>query len=82
MREPLRVTGFMQMAQEVVKNEPGLTAKEIFAKVDRSAQATGIQISASADPEVSLTSTLRKVYAEFNMTRQLGRDGVYRFYPA
>ena len=81
MPEPQRVTGFMPLAREVVTNEPGLTAKEVYSRVDRLATFQEIPISAAADPKVSLIGTLHKVYGDFGMKKHPGKDGIYRFYP-
>ena len=80
MPEPLRVSGFMNLARGVVANEPGLTAKEVYSKVARLAQAQGIPISAAPDPERSLTNTLNKYYEDFGMGRRRGMDRIYRYY--
>lgn len=82
MTDPLRITGFMRLALEVVTREPGLTAKEVYLRVSQLAQMRGIPISASVDPEGSLKSTLHKVHADYGMKRHRGADGRYRYYPA
>ena len=82
MAEPLRVTGFMRLAQEVVCGRPGLTTKEVYEAVVRLAERRGIDtISAAQDPEKSLRDTLSKVHMDFGLTRRKDTQGVYRYYP-
>ena len=81
MPEPRRVSGFMKLATEAVKNEPGLTGKEVYFKVNHLAEVRGIQISAAPDPERSLTNTLNKHHEDFGMKRHRGQDRIYRYYP-
>ena len=80
MPEPQRVLGFMKLAREAVTNEPGLTGKEVYFKVNQLAQAQGIQISAAPDPERSLTNTLNKHHEAFGMKRCRGKDRIFRYY--
>ena len=81
MDQPKRITGFMPLARQVVHDSPGLTAKEVYYQVARLAEAEGIPISAASNPQISLVATLAKAHKDFDLKREKGRDGNWRYYP-
>lgn len=80
--EPKRITGFMAFAREIIKDEPGLTAQEVYGWVEQYESDEGVKLSASPNPKQSLISTLHKTYRDFGLERRKGKDGKNRFFPA
>ncbi len=78
---PKRITGFMALAKQIVRDEPGLTAQEIYSRADKYARQTNIRLSASSTPEASLVATLHKTHREHGLKREIGRDGKLRYFP-
>ncbi len=77
---PKRITGFMPWAKQTIMDEPGLTAQEIYSRVDKQARQKNIRLSASSTPEASLVATLHKTHREYGLKRERGRDGKLRYY--
>ncbi len=77
---PKRVTGFMQLAKEVIIGSPGLTAQEVYQKVRNVAKTRGVALSAATNPESSLVATLHKHHRQYDLERSK-QAGHYRFFP-
>ena len=77
MAEPKRITGFMILAKDIINEEPGLTAQEVYSRAKRRSVDP---LSASANPESSLVATLHKTYEDHGLER-CNDGGRFRYYP-
>ena len=82
MKDPKRITGFMAFAKDLITDEPGLTAQEVYVQAARYSEDTGVSLSAAGNPQGSLVATLHKSHRDYGLERRPGRDGKNRFYLA
>ena len=82
MKEPKRITGFMAFAKDLITDQPGLTAQEVYFQAALYSEDTGISLSAAGNPQGSLVATLHKSHRDHGLERRPGRDGKNRFYLA
>ena len=82
MHQPARITGFMAYAAQDIRARPGMTAQEIVKRAIQAYAQAGTPLSASRSPEASLVATLHQNHPAHGITRFMGQDRRYRFYPA
>ena len=76
-----RITGFMPLAKSIIEANPGLTAQEVVSRAFEYSKQKGIPLSAAVNPEASLTATLHKIHKDYELERERGADGTFRYYP-
>ena len=77
---PKRITGFMDLAQQIVDQTPGLTAQEIYRRACEIAKPQNRKLSAAKSPQGSLVATLHKHYSHYGLTRKrVGRE--FQYFP-
>ena len=73
-----RVGGFMELARQIVRQTPGLTAQEVYKRANEVAKQRDKKLSAAKSPQASLVATLHKHYGQHGLERKLiGREFHY-----